>query len=1385
MAAVDPYAPCPCGSGEKFKWCCHKIEPIAVRAERLYEGHQIDAAIAALDEGLRKAPDNPWLLIRKAMYEHESRKGHDPRPTLERIFAKKPGHIQAHGFNVLLHLQLDGLASAIKALQRALTAASPEDRPKLAWHIQIVGELLAQAEFYPAAIEHLSLALDWYEGDDLSVSRMLEQVLRDRNGSPWARTIHELSPPPHGLPRAVHDRFEKAIAWSGEGLWQAASSAFSAIAASGVPEAERNYGLCRLWLADEEEALAGLRRYAARVKESEAAVDVEGLCQDLEPERDDCAVELVQLAWPLRDRAALLERLTTDRSVVHPGRDRDEDSDESSEEYDSFALLDRPVPQEAVGLTLADIPSVVARVYLGDNSASVEAYDDGRLESQRGRFVELAGHTIAPAQPKTEVQHKAALLDQVITLDWFLPPSADKADLIDLVRAERARRVREVWPRTRVHYLKGKTPRELAKSGQAHIALRAAVLRLELNHRFLRDPIDFDAFRAELGIVPEPEIDGAAVDIADVHLSRLHLVRLEALGNGQLLELLKRAQSTSMYLAHERVALEVLRRGIVPNESPLDHLRFYVQLAALAAERHDASAAFEWLAKGRESDPARSEAALAWDVEDFRLRSRLEEPAQWVPRMVETMDRFKGAPHASTYLTNALIGMGLIRLLPDPHDPNRRLMDTSLLQAVVERYGPRITTAAGELGISAARGGIWTPDSERAGAPSPIWTPGSSSPPTPGDAAAREKPKLIVPGRRRPCFPPLRPAGRIVAGKGRAGSMTGFGRAAAEYPGRQGITMSSPAESSRALSLVQAGWRHLEAQCPLAAWAAWQRATRLDPDNRAAKEALDVLARASDLPQVLRATHHLKSPRGESARRRWDAAFAAASADELEQIARLFEKLFAADTTDCEALFNEALAHAWLGNNSAARMQFEQYGALVAAANPDAASDAFMLARFLAHGEPPRFDSPVDWNYTLEIQSRDSAGHVSDRLRRDAHWVECRLALELGDVHAVSEGTQVFEWLDRPMPSADAIRSADELPRVLASVIITPGALRFSSTDRWRLRQIEWPLARALSGVTYIVERRSSPLPIRLMDAAAWSFRLPRAIDPEVSLRLSREAIELFYENEWARQPRYGLLPSSDDGPVSPLAASRVAHTSPHAALVHARLEALIETREQLAERPMVELPPTGYPFDRLRNRLGREPRDADLVDPTDVSCMSERQLEALETDHWELPLLCDAFRSAHGLLGRSAGVVGALAEEIIDRNGGALLRQEADALLDAAICRALVRDDPGQAIEYLDRYEAHARPDDAEPARRAFAVAWRAAIATEQSAWRAVNAPSHASDSASLEARAALACANRLLERGCVAQALALMLDVHEHGSDQEARALARRFLERDPLGE
>ena len=129
MAAIEPYAPCPCGSGQKFKWCCQGVEPIADRAQRLFEGNQIEAAFQALDEGLKKTPDNPWLLTRKALYE--LRRGHGsrrPSRSSKKSSSNSRRHIGALGLLAPGNFgDRWGGSRASKALQRADARTSRAD----------------------------------------------------------------------------------------------------------------------------------------------------------------------------------------------------------------------------------------------------------------------------------------------------------------------------------------------------------------------------------------------------------------------------------------------------------------------------------------------------------------------------------------------------------------------------------------------------------------------------------------------------------------------------------------------------------------------------------------------------------------------------------------------------------------------------------------------------------------------------------------------------------------------------------------------------------------------------------------------------------------------------------------------------------------------------------------------------------------------------------------------------------------------------------------------------------------------------------------------------------------------------------------------------------
>ena len=95
MAAVDPYSPCPCGSGQKFKWCCQKVEAHAERAQRLFENGQVEAALLVLDDGLRKEPGNAWLLTRKALFQLRQHQPEPAKASLRLVLQRQPKHLGA------------------------------------------------------------------------------------------------------------------------------------------------------------------------------------------------------------------------------------------------------------------------------------------------------------------------------------------------------------------------------------------------------------------------------------------------------------------------------------------------------------------------------------------------------------------------------------------------------------------------------------------------------------------------------------------------------------------------------------------------------------------------------------------------------------------------------------------------------------------------------------------------------------------------------------------------------------------------------------------------------------------------------------------------------------------------------------------------------------------------------------------------------------------------------------------------------------------------------------------------------------------------------------------------------------------------------------------
>lgn len=742
MAAVDPYSPCPCGSGQKFKWCCHKVESYADRANRLFENGQTEAAIEVLDEGLRKEPSNAWLLTRKAYYLLGSGQLDPAKAALRLVVQQHRQHVAAHILLTRLVLETEGPGPGAAQFQQAAAELSADQCAALA---NVVAGYLNQYEEYPAALGHLELVASLTGSKE--PTQLRRRIERDQTISLWRKAAYTLSPAPEGLSGGASQRFQQALQWAAEGRWAAAASAFEVLSAEqpSIAVADRNLGFCRLWMADNAGAVQALRRYIRTLGTSEEAVDLEALCQQCDPVGPDDLVELVQLIWPLRDREGLLRNLQADAQSVADDPEPIDPDNEDSPQLDVFVLLDRPQIAARSDLRPDEMPIRLGRVLVGQEIAILEAYDDGRLDGLSERFTGLATGTIAPAHPKTKVIEKAVRTSLALSREWYPPDDLSMEDAEPLSKRLGAWIIDEVWPKTPMRYLQGRTPIDAGRAGDAVVALRAAMLQLECAHEPWAAVVDFQALRSRLGIEPEPAIDPETVDIEQLPLSRLHLVPAERLDDARLAALYQRARRYAIEPVIARSGRLLADRPEAYEKAGLTILALYCDLALIDSAAGKQAEALEWLRRGRQADPAsqRSVHAPFWDMVELRVRARAEKPEVWVPELVAVMERYDNDPQASQVTLLHMMEMGLVQPMAHPERPEEVMLDTRALQMLIAEYGPRVTTASGRLGVSAAKEGIWTPGGT-AGGGGGIWTPGSEPA---GGARGEDKPRLIIPGR--------------------------------------------------------------------------------------------------------------------------------------------------------------------------------------------------------------------------------------------------------------------------------------------------------------------------------------------------------------------------------------------------------------------------------------------------------------------------------------------------------------------------------------------------------------------------------------------------------------------------------------------------------------
>lgn len=744
MALVDAYSPCPCGSGQKFKWCCQKAESHVDRALRLERNGQSEAALAVYNEAIAKFPDLALPRIRKAALLNALERRDEARECLDELLKKQPNHPGAANLNFRLLLTTGDIEGAIADVQDRLAKVEDESLGAAESMTAVMGMALLRLGRVPAALKHLELV----EARSAEVDPLVESSLVSARANPstsaWLKNPYKLAPAPESAGAEVRERFDAALGWAAKGLWDRASAVFDLLSAdeSVAPAADRNRGLCRLWLGDEPAAVHAIRRAISASPVSTDVVDLEALCQLIDESTGDDPVEAVELSWPIRDREGLLTALRADQRLIE---DVDDESDEEQPDPGViFLLLDRPQIEARDGLKAADLPLIVGGVAVGSETVTVNTRDDGRLNEVIDYFTAAAGQTIPPAHPRTKVIGSVSRGDLLFQEAPSLPLELTEAEARRLSTESMVEKIQSRWPETPMVYLDGKTPLEAAKSGAFEVPLRAALALFEERAQFWTSAPDWAALRDRLGVPAEPEPDPIDVDIDATHLGRLKLIDPKGLEDDRLTRLYERAHEWGLPSAVTTTAAEIAERRRLLERDGAPLVEVFSDLSLKAASDGDREAALNWITRGREVTPAarRDETAPMWDMLGIQAGMILDQPEAWVPALVAVMDRYESNQTATRFIMSRLVHLGLLQMVSDPERPGGMAVDPTPLYNLIARFGPRVQTVGG---AGASGGGIWTPGSET-GSGGGIWTPGSGSGSSPaGDGG--EKPRLILPGQ--------------------------------------------------------------------------------------------------------------------------------------------------------------------------------------------------------------------------------------------------------------------------------------------------------------------------------------------------------------------------------------------------------------------------------------------------------------------------------------------------------------------------------------------------------------------------------------------------------------------------------------------------------------
>jgi tetratricopeptide (TPR) repeat protein len=600
--ALNPYSPCPCGSGKQFKWCCQPIHRQLSQVFELDQEGQHDAALTLMEDIVRQNPSNPEAHGRHALLLYQNGKSEEAEKALDQAFAINPNYAFGYFLKARFRLAEGEIAGALILLRKAAEVYSPEAHEMLAMvHVEIFDCEMKLNR--PVAAHAAAELAQKYNPSDENLRKGIVEVFGPNNPNipkvAWRK--YEFKPLPESTSAERKTAWKQAMETQASGKLGHAEQAFAQLAAQDENDAAAwyNLGLVRAWLGRNADALEALDRYVAlEANEADAAQawalgEVLRVGQGMEDQAD--YVEYSRIS-PLRDPQPLMNALgALERDKLLAGVQINE-----QEGILSAALLDPPPPALTPELEARQAPRLGAFLVVLRNVVKLWHINKDVLERT---FAGLQKHAGTGLGQSADVRGPAKFHD--ITAEALVfPRNAHNQEEATARLAEGIEQFFEgQWLHRSLKSLSGVPPIDAAGHPVLRKKLAGVIAFLADCAGLSKYPYDFDRLRRKAGLLdaqPATAAGATGPDIGAMGAAELSALAPESLDEAQLEE----AFRTALRLDARDLAGQFARAGIArsPRAEHPDRYPLFNHLIQMALGRGDTAAALDEVNAGEADD---------------------------------------------------------------------------------------------------------------------------------------------------------------------------------------------------------------------------------------------------------------------------------------------------------------------------------------------------------------------------------------------------------------------------------------------------------------------------------------------------------------------------------------------------------------------------------------------------------------------------------------------------------------------------------------------------------------------------------------------------------------------------------------------------------------